>query len=267
MATNKQQIAKIKDYANCADVSYAKLHYVYENKDFIFSSKTWKASDNIRFGDKTKEGRRFILNNREIPKNSNTAYARCVEAHFMQDVVLEKGVFKDTTIDNNPNNIPINSTLSFRTKNFVNRYELVEHQPNTDYRFSATLFKDTKADSKDSQYIFAIRGTEIGYDDLSIDITLARNNVPIQCYELARFYEEQVKKHLDYQQKIVITGHSLGGYLVQSFCFMHPERVAELYTYNSLGLLGAWNKDFVDSLLESLKLVAYTLGGAGIAKK
>ncbi|RDU60919.1 diadenosine tetraphosphate hydrolase [Helicobacter didelphidarum] len=30
--TNRELIQKFKDYADCADASYAMLHYVYENK-------------------------------------------------------------------------------------------------------------------------------------------------------------------------------------------------------------------------------------------
>lgn len=44
-----------------------------------------------------------------------------------------------------------------QAKNFFERYDLLEHCPNTDSGFSATLFKDTKADSKDSEYISQLR--------------------------------------------------------------------------------------------------------------
>ena len=128
------------------------------------------------------------------------------------------------------------------------------------------MFKDTQADSKDLEYILAIRGTEITQEDLSIDVTLARGDIPIQCYELARFYDEKVKQHID-NNKIIIVGHSLGGYLAQSFCFMYPDMVAKLYTYNSPGLLGAWDKKFTDNLLNSLEAVTYAVDGAGIARK
>lgn len=245
-------INKFKDYADIADASYAMLDFV---NGFIKHS-TWYEKDKIEWGDKQ------LLGDRIKGTNKNSTYARCIEARFMQDIILEKGIFKDTTINNDPKNVKSTDTLSQRTKNFVNRYELIEHQPNADYGFSATLFKDTKADSKDSEYILAIRGTEITLEDLSIDITLARNGIPMQCYELARFYEEQIKKHLDYKQKLIIVGHSLGGYLAQSFCFMYPDRVAELYTFNSPGLLGAWNKDFIDDLLSSFEIATYAVGGA-----
>lgn len=57
-----------------------------------------------------------------------------------------------------------------QAKNFFERYDLLEHCPNTDSGFSATLFKDLgefdektntrKAVDKDSQYILSFRGTE-----------------------------------------------------------------------------------------------------------
>ena len=243
--TNKEMINKFKDYADCADASYAILHYVDENeifniRDDEFRAKVptlelqgrWVYADNIKLGYKKDDG---------MP----TAYALAIEARFSQNMEIKKDKNKKPKkIDNRIQNFikrpdddadiskqtlliattkqqqdeskgNLTHILSTRTKNFVNRYELIEHQPNTDYGFSATLFKDTKADSKDSEYILAIRGTEITPEDLSIDIILARGGVPMQCYELARFYEEQVKKHLDCKQKLIIVGHSLGGYLAQ----------------------------------------------------
>ena len=252
---NKEQINRFKDMADCADASYAMLDFV---DGFINLGKWYEKK--IEYGDKQKLGDKFEKS------NSNTAYARCIEARFMQDFVVEKGVFKDAAINNDPKNITATTTISTRTKNFVNRYELIAHQPNTQNGFSATLFKDTQADSKDLEYILAIRGTEITQEDLSIDVTLARGGIPIQCYELARFYDEKVKQHID-NNKIIIVGHSLGGYLAQSFCFMYPDMVAKLYTYNSPGLLGAWDKKFTDNLLNSLEAVTYAVGGAGIARK
>ena len=36
--TNKAMINKLKDYADCADAAYAKLHYVFENINSVFKS-------------------------------------------------------------------------------------------------------------------------------------------------------------------------------------------------------------------------------------
>lgn len=141
MATNKEMIIKFRDMASVADASYAMLHYVFENINSIFESKKWKEADGITLGNKTTKHDKYI-NSNNIPLNSNTAYARCIEARFNQDVVLEKGIFKDKTINNDPKNVKSSDKLSIRTINFTNRYELLAHEPNTKYGFSATLFKD-----------------------------------------------------------------------------------------------------------------------------
>ena len=66
-----------------------------------------------------------------------------------------------------------------QTKRFFEKYELLNHQPNTSSGFSATLFKDTKADSKDSEYTLAIRDTEFKLNqiqDLLNDYYIGTNN-------------------------------------------------------------------------------------------
>ena len=55
--------------------------------------------------------------------------------------------------------ISLQATLSHRTKNFVNRYELVSHIPNTLSGFSATLFYDTQKD----RFVVGFRGIECGF--------------------------------------------------------------------------------------------------------
>ena len=74
----------------------------------------------------------------------------------MQDKIIEKGIFTDTTINNNPKNVLATDTLSQRTINFVNRFKLLAHQPNTEYGFSATIFYDTI----NANYVIAFRGTK-----------------------------------------------------------------------------------------------------------
>lgn len=281
MGKNRELIKKFRDYADIADASYAMLHWVFENEeneiyDNLLGMNRWHFADNIALSDKTTENDRYLLNNEKIGANKNTAYARCIEARFMQDVVFKKGTFFDDKIDNDPKNIPLNATLSLRTITFTNRYELLAHQPNTKYGFSATLFEDKgdlidkatntrKVVPKDSKYILVFRGTEIGADDISIDIVLATNGIPMQCYEVARFYEKQVKPKIK-NSKLIVVGHSLGGYLAQSFCFMYPERVAELYTYNAPGLLGAWNKTLAQILRDGAETALMAGGVSAIIK-
>ena len=178
--TNKEMINKFKDYADCADAAYAKLDFV----DGFIDVGKWYEKE-IEYGDKQKLGDKF--------KKSNSTYARCIEARFMQDVVIEKGTFKDTTINNDPKNVSATATLSTRTKNFVNYYELIHHIPNTLSGFSATIFRDLRESNtttnikkfeKYFEYIIAFRGTEVDAkgilsDVLGADVSLATAGMAI----------------------------------------------------------------------------------------
>ncbi len=180
--TNKEMINKFKDYAECADAAYAKLDFV----DGFIDVGKWYEKE-IEYGDKQKLGDKLK------ETESNSTYARCIEARFMQDVVIEKGVFKDTTINNDPKNVLLDSIISHRTKNFVNYYELIHHIPNTLSGFSATIFRDlresntttnTKEFKKHFEYIIAFRGTEVDTkgilsDVLGADVSLATAGMAI----------------------------------------------------------------------------------------
>lgn len=209
--TNKELIERFKDMAECADVSYAFLHYVYKNdkKGWLDKIKTpplWLYADDISLGyeinaltDKAKQ------NNRQI--GEPTAYAMAIEARFCQDFMIDKPVindktlkieYKPTKIDNkiqsfiyrdkddkeakqqeilvattksqqNSSKDTLTHTLSHRTKNFINRYELIHHIPNILSGFSATIFKDLRESNtttnikefeKHFEYVIAFRGTE-----------------------------------------------------------------------------------------------------------
>ncbi|WP_289686756.1 hypothetical protein [Helicobacter japonicus] len=109
-----------------------------------------------------------------------------------------------------------------QAKNFFERYDLLEHQPNTNSGFSATLFKDTKADSKDSEYILAIRGTEPSNNgDIKANArVVALGHIPQEQYEdMIRFYYQCAKKYpaITQPKSLNVVGHSLGGCLAQIF--------------------------------------------------
>ena len=203
MATNKKMINKFKDMAECADAAYAKLHYVYDNN--IFFDKKWNDGDNQTLGDKIKDDVKDDNGNILHTNGNNTTYARAIEARFMQDFLITKQMDtsetnKDNTaknksikIGNDPKNVLLDSVLSHRTKNFVNRYELIHHIPNTLSGFSATIFYDiresntttnTKESEKHFEYIIAFRGTEadtkgILSDVLGADVSLATAGMAI----------------------------------------------------------------------------------------
>ncbi|EPX9010439.1 hypothetical protein ACW5Z8_001896, partial [Campylobacter coli] len=93
-----------------------------------------------------------------------------------------------------------------QTKNFIQRYEVQFHQPNTTSGFSATLFYDKQKD----EFIVGFRGTEGFWNiDTMQDITLSLNG-NIQSSSLLEFLE-QVNKIIENKHKrIIFVGHSLG---------------------------------------------------------
>ncbi|HFP7556479.1 TPA: lipase, partial [Campylobacter jejuni] len=85
-----------------------------------------------------------------------TAYARAIQARFEQNKIVKiepkycisliNTCFdsKEITLDNDISRVGLNDTLSKRIIDFVNRFKLLKHQPNTTSGFSAILFEDTK---------------------------------------------------------------------------------------------------------------------------
>lgn len=145
-----------------------------------------------------------------------------------------------------------------QAKNFFERYDLLEHQPNTNSGFSATLFKNTKADSKDSEYILAIRGTEPSNNgDIKANArVVALGHIPQEQYEdMIRFYYQCREKYpaITQPKSLNVVGHSLGGCLAQIFALSFAKDskpkdsnasttesnqdsiINEVYTFNSPG--------------------------------
>ena len=122
---SRNQINEIKDYADCTDASYTML-------DFVFDFNKW---------DKPSETDKITLGNENV-KKINSAYACCIEARFMQDKIIEKGIFTVSTINNNPKNVLATDTLSQRTINFVNRFKLLfQHKQSKAFTFAIRVTK------------------------------------------------------------------------------------------------------------------------------
>ncbi|TLD79878.1 Mbeg1-like protein [Helicobacter trogontum] len=251
---------KFLDYANCADASYARLEYIHKN---IGNDKK---ADDLTFGNKLnkdieiKDDEGNLLYTK--PKDTNTAYACAIEARFEQDTIGKK-------YNNNIIQVKLDSKLSKRTINFVNRFQLLFHQPNTESGFSATLFKDTKADSKDSEYILAFRGTEDSKDIFEADVSLIGGAIPKKQYlDMLDFYGECIEKsYITESTPLIVVGHSLGGCLTQLFALSfatptHSGIIKEVYTFNSPGakkldfnaVLIDMNDNYADNLQKVLTL-------------
>ncbi|WP_462181776.1 Mbeg1-like protein [Campylobacter concisus] len=234
----------------------------------------WDYADGINWKSEiTKENETVLSKNNKREIGQPTAYALCVEARFMQDLTIKLPSKSEILATQDKNNVLIDKreekpeyrkisnniknfiyvdedtklqtifysvkNLSKRTKNFTSRFRLLKHQKNNGLGFSATLFEDTKDNSKK---ILTFRGTEITPGDLIADIELTINEIPIQVNSLINFFLDNVIPILKEGEKINICGHSLGGYLTQVCAFTFSEYIDEIYTFNSPGILTDYMK-------------------------
>ena len=238
----------------------------------------WRYADDVRKGDTIDELSEKARNN-GVKFGDPTAYALSIEARFNQDMVIEKPKKKDelkpktATIDNRVQNFIdvyddeektpyiFYKNISLRTKAFVNRYELVYHIKNTSITgFSSTVFYD----SKFNNYIIGFRGTELGFKDLvftdgMIALLGAGLNQIASMAMLKSDMYDAIKEHKANSNdtseisNLVLSGHSLGGHLAQSFAFLYTKDVKELYTFNAPGFGGA----FASLVTISLRFVSF----------
>ena len=241
----------------------------------------WRYADDIRKGDTVEELSEKAKNN-GINFGDPTAYALSIEARFNQDMVITKPKVNEqsepkvksidnevqsfiATPDDKPPYIFVNKEnfhqISLRTKAFVNRYELVHHIKNTSITgFSSTVFYD----SKFNNYIIGFRGTELGFKDLvftdgMIALLGAGLNQIASMAMLKSDMYDAIKEHkansndTSEVSNLVLSGHSLGGHLAQSFAFLYTKDVKELYTFNAPGFGGA----FASLVTISLRFVSF----------
>ena len=243
----------------------------------------WRYADGIKKGDEITEDnqtKQSKINNRNL--GDPTAYALAIEARFNQDMVITKPKVNEqsepkvksidnevqsfiATPDDKPPYIFVNKEnyhqISLRTKAFVNRYELVHHIKNTSITgFSSTVFYD----SKFKNYIIGFRGTELGFKDLvftdgMIALLGAGLNQIASMAMLKSDMYDAIKEHKANSNdtseisNLVLSGHSLGGHLAQSFAFLYTKDVKELYTFNAPGFGGA----FASLVTISLRFVSF----------
>ena len=229
----------------------------------------WRYADDIRKGDTVDELSEKAKNNGK-KFGDPTAYALTIEARFNQDMVITKPISSE---GEKPEVKPINNEIqsfiytdkktkesyifvnkptfhqiSLRTKAFVNRYELVHHIKNTSITgFSSTVFYD----SKFKNYIIGFRGTELGFKDLVFTdgmialLGAGLNQIASMAILKSDMYGA-IKEHkansgdTSEVSNLVLSGHSLGGHLAQSFAFLYTKDVKELYTFNAPGFGGIY---------------------------
>ena len=255
-------------------------------KEQEIEKPVWRYADGITSGDTLKSDQKDENNNTIKKSGDPTAYALTIEARFNQDMVIEVPQDSDEdpkdkpdirTIENKVQNfIKVNKTtkehrifvgepnfhqISLRTKAFVNRYELVHHIKNTSITgFSSTVFYD----SKFNNYVIGFRGTELGFKDLvftdgMIALLGAGLNQIASMAMLKSDMYDAIKEHKTNSgdtseiSNLVLSGHSLGGHLAQSFAFLYTKDVKELYTFNAPGFGGA----FASLVTISLRFVSF----------
>ena len=229
----------------------------------------WRYADGVTKGDTLKTDQKDENNNIIKEAGDPTAYALAIEARFNQDMVITKPKVNEqsepkvksidnevqsfiATPDDKPPYIFVNKEnyhqISLRTKAFVNRYELVHHIKNTSITgFSSTVFYD----SKFNNYIIGFRGTELGFKDLVFTdgmiafLGAGLNQIASMAILKSDMYDA-IKEHKANSNdtseisNLVLSGHSLGGHLAQSFAFLYTKDVKELYTFNAPGFGGIY---------------------------
>ncbi|WP_290456594.1 hypothetical protein [Helicobacter rodentium] len=158
METTRIQINNLKDYAELAWASYFYFDFLKDSNNI--PRKIYELdSKNDKIKDKSyPRGYKEIEITLEHIVSQNYK-GQEVLINLKQDNTWQSDLLN--SLDKKTNFDKLNGEFGeIQTKNFLNKYDLLKHCPNTESGFSATLFKDTKADSKDSEYILSIRGTE-----------------------------------------------------------------------------------------------------------
>lgn len=221
-------ISRLKKYAECANACYA----LFDKEEFLNSYIDMKKKED---------------NDNSTSLLSITEFEKLVIENAGENVALDfrfRGFPKEITdlhikqIKATPNG---QAVFLKQTENFLERYEIKAHQPDTDTGFSSTLFYD----KVDDEYILAMRGTEGTFfekEDFYADSKLFFKRVVTQYDDMMKFYEYKVK-HIVGNNKLIVTGHSLGGALSQYFTIsFHDDTtgenpvVQETYTFNSPGI-------------------------------
>ncbi len=125
--------------------------------------------------------------------------------------------------------------------------------------FSATLFQNNATGQK----ILAIRGTDDLFDGLTDVVSIAllgTTALQSQYQSLKNYYQQLITEgKLAADETFSVTGHSLGGFLAQSFAVDYAGKVSQAYTYNAPGIGGV-----VADVLNALGVTATNISVANI---
>ncbi|MBP5789608.1 MAG: hypothetical protein J6W29_05175, partial [Neisseriaceae bacterium] len=154
-----------------------------------------------------------------------------------------------------------------QAKEFVENWEIVSHLPNTATGFSGTLFR-VKAENgipnttlKQGDLVISFRSTEFVEDQLRDSI--ATNTLEItktgwamgQISDMEDWFASLKREGLvGKDQKINVTGYSLGGHLATAFHILHSEQIEKTFTFNGAGV-GSIGGDEITTKEELRKVI------------
>ena len=125
--------------------------------------------------------------------------------------------------------------------------------------FSATLLQNNATGQK----TLAIRGTDDLFDGLTDVVSVAllgTTALQSQYQSLKSYYQQLITEgKLGAAETFSVTGHSLGGFLAQSFAVDYADKVSQTYTYNAPGIGGV-----VADVLNVLGVTATNISVANI---
>lgn len=242
----KGYINDLKDYAELAQASYFNFEFMGNRKIYELDSQGNKIKDES-----------YPRGYKEIEVTLKHIVSQRYQGQEVL-VNLQQGDDIFTKMRNDANETFNSDKLNgefgeIQAKNFVKRYEIIFHQPNTLTGFSATLFSDKMK----NRFIVGFRGTEFSANninelletlkDLGQDIALSLNANP-QSFALLDFLKEVRKIVQVYNRPTIFVGHSLGGYLAQVALIYCDKKYKdellfspqEVYTFNAPSVYG-WN--------------------------
>lgn len=242
----KGYINDLKDYAELAQASYFNFEFMGNRKIYELDSQGNKIKD-----EKYPRGYKEVEITLEHIINKKYQ-GQEVLINLKQDNTWQSNLLN--SLDEKFNSDKLNGEFGeIQAKNFLKKYDVLIHQPNTHSGFSATLFSDKTK----NRFIVGFRGTEFSANninelletlkDLGQDIALSLNANP-QSSALLDFLKEVKKIVRAYNRPIIFVGHSLGGYLAQVALIYCDKKYKdellfspkEAYTFNAPSIYG-WN--------------------------
>ncbi|RDU58982.1 lipase family protein, partial [Helicobacter sp. MIT 14-3879] len=249
----KSQINNLKDYAELAQASY---FYFDLLKD---SNNTPRKIYELDYNSNKIKDENYPRGYKEVEITlehiiSKEYQGQEVLINLKQDNTWQSNLLN--TLNEKTNFDKLNGEFSpLQAQNFVKRYKIYFHQPNTTSGFSATLFYDTQED----RFVVGFRGTENNFKDIKAiletaldviqDANLTFGKGDFQANALKQFLLDiaPILNNAD-SDKIIFVGHSLGGYLAQwalIYCdSIYKDKLkfspSEVYTFNAPSIYG-WN--------------------------